>query len=52
MTGARCGELCALSWDRLDAVTGILHIRSSIAQDNGRTWEKDTTQPTSSAGYP
>lgn len=52
MTGARCGELCALSWDRLDAVTGILHIRSSIAQDNGRTWEKGTTQPTSSAGYP
>jgi integrase len=42
MTGARRGELCALSWARLDPKTGILHIRTSIAQDNGGTWEKDT----------
>jgi integrase len=42
MTGARRGELCALSWDRLDPKTGILHIHTSIAQDNGRSWEKDT----------
>jgi integrase len=42
MTGARRGELCALTWDRLDPKTGILQIRTSIAQDNGRTWEKDT----------
>lgn len=42
MTGARRGELCALAWDRLDFGTGILTIRTSIAQDNGETWEKDT----------
>jgi integrase len=42
MTGARRGELCALAWDRLDFETGILTIRTSIAQDAGRTWEKDT----------
>jgi hypothetical protein len=42
MTGGRRGELCALTWDRLDPKTGILQIRTSIAQDNGRTWEKDT----------
>jgi hypothetical protein len=32
----------ALSWNRLDPKTAILQIRTSIAQDNGRTWEKDT----------
>lgn len=42
MTGARCGELRALTWDRLDFAAGILWIRTSIAQDAGRTWEKDT----------
>jgi integrase len=42
MTGARRGKLCALTWDRLDFATGILWIRTSIAQDAGRTWEKDT----------
>ena len=42
VTGARRGELCALAWDRLDLTTGRLTIRSSIAQDNGQTWEKDT----------
>ncbi len=42
MTGARRGELCALTWDRLDFTTGVLQIRTSIAQDLGRTWEKDT----------
>jgi integrase len=42
MTGARRGELCALTWDRLDFASGILWIRTSIAQDTGRTWEKGT----------
>ena len=42
MTGARRGELCALTWDRVDFAAGILWIRTSIAQDAGRTWEKDT----------
>jgi integrase len=42
MTGARRGELCALTWDRLDFAAGVLTIRSSIAQSGGKTWEKDT----------
>lgn len=41
-TGARRGELCALTWDRLDVDTCVLTIRSSIAQEGKRTWEKDT----------
>jgi len=41
-TGARRGELCALRWDRIDFVTGVLDIRTSIAQVSIRTWEKDT----------
>jgi integrase len=41
-TGARRGELCALRWNRVDFVTGILDIRSSIAQTGSRVWEKDT----------
>jgi Site-specific recombinase XerD len=42
MTGARRGELCALAWDRLDFATGVLTIRSSIAQTGAKTWEKHT----------
>lgn len=44
VTGARRGELCALSWDcaTLKEGAGVLTIRSSIAQRGGRTWEKDT----------
>lgn len=34
-TGARRGELCALSWDLLDFDNAVLVIRSSIAQDGG-----------------
>lgn len=41
-TGARRGELCALRWDLLDLDKAVLVIRSSIAQDGNRTWEKDT----------
>lgn len=41
-TGARRGELCALRWDRIDFATGVIDIRTSIAQINTRTWEKDT----------
>ncbi len=42
MTGARRGELCALTWEALDLEKGVLSIRTSIAQAGGRTWEKDT----------
>jgi len=41
-TGARRGELCALRWDGVDLDRGTLSIRSSIAQEGNRTWEKDT----------
>jgi integrase len=40
--GARRGELCALRWDRIDFATGVIGIRTSVAQINTRTWEKDT----------
>jgi len=42
VTGARRGELCALGWDRLDLDRAVLTIRSSIAQRDTETWEKDT----------
>jgi integrase len=42
MTGARRGELSALRWDRLNFATGVLTVCTSIAQDGGQTWEKDT----------
>jgi len=41
-TGARRGELSALRWDRIDFATGVLDIRTAVAQINTRTWEKDT----------
>ncbi|MBW0092086.1 tyrosine-type recombinase/integrase [Pseudonocardia sp. KRD-184] len=41
-TGARRGELCAMRWNLLDLDRGVLTIRSSIAQQGTRTWEKDT----------
>lgn len=41
-TGARRGELCALRWDWLDLDNAVLWIRTAIAQDGPRTWEKDT----------
>ncbi|WAL64499.1 tyrosine-type recombinase/integrase [Amycolatopsis cynarae] len=41
-TGARRGELCALRWDWLDLDNATLRIRTNIAQDGPRTWEKDT----------
>jgi hypothetical protein len=31
-----------MRWDRIDFSTGVLNIRTSIAQINTRTWEKDT----------
>lgn len=42
MTGARRGELCALRWDRIDFTAGVLTIRTSIAQNGAKVWEKDT----------
>ena len=42
VTGARRGELCALRWDCVDFTTGVLQIRTSIAQQGATTWEKDT----------
>ncbi|MHC1561206.1 tyrosine-type recombinase/integrase [Actinomycetospora sp. C-140] len=41
-TGARRGELCALRWNRIDFSTGVVTIRSSIAEVGGRSWEKGT----------
>lgn len=41
-TGARRGELCALRWDRVDLNRAVITIRTSIAQHNTTTWEKDT----------
>ncbi|TWF76643.1 phage integrase family protein [Pseudonocardia hierapolitana] len=41
-TGARRGELCAMRRDRLDLDRAVLTIRTSIAQKNTLTWEKDT----------
>jgi integrase/DNA-binding transcriptional regulator YhcF (GntR family) len=41
-TGARRGELCALRWDLVDLDNALLTIRTSIAQDGAKTWEKDT----------
>ncbi|MEU5847290.1 tyrosine-type recombinase/integrase [Saccharopolyspora shandongensis] len=42
VTGMRRGEVCALKWDRIEFQTGVLTIRTSIAQRGKRTWEKDT----------
>lgn len=42
VTGARRGELCALTWGAFDTTSGVLSIRSSIARASGGTWEKDT----------
>lgn len=41
-TGARRGELCALRWESLDLDRAVVAIRTSIAQEGSRTWEKDT----------
>jgi integrase len=41
-TGARRGEICALRWDGVDFAGRTLTIKTSIAQDSARTWEKDT----------
>lgn len=41
-TGARRGELCALRWDGVEFDRTTLVIRSSIAQEGSRSWEKDT----------
>jgi len=42
VTGFRRGELCALRWHHVDLVGGVLAVERSIAQLDGRTWEKDT----------
>jgi integrase len=42
ITGARRGELCALRWSNLNLDTGLLEIRSALAQDNSTVWEKST----------
>ncbi|WP_231949739.1 tyrosine-type recombinase/integrase [Alloactinosynnema sp. L-07] len=39
---ARRGELCAAKWELLDLTAGVLEIKTSIAQDGPRTWEKPT----------
>jgi len=40
--GARRGELYALRWDLLDLENAVVSIRTSIAQLDAVTWEKDT----------
>ncbi|MGX7825730.1 tyrosine-type recombinase/integrase [Actinokineospora sp. 24-640] len=42
VTGARRGELCALTWECVEFDAETLHISKSIAQRGGRTWEKVT----------
>lgn len=42
VTGARRGELCALTWECVDLHDAVLTIRSSIAQRGAKTWAKDT----------
>ena len=42
VTGFRRGELCALRWNDLDVVGGVLSVERSIGQLAGQTWEKDT----------
>ncbi len=41
-TGARRGELCGLRWSNINLDTGTVTLRTSIAQDGSRRWEKDT----------
>ena len=41
-TGARRGELCGLRWRHVDLDSGTVTLRTSIAQDGSRRWEKDT----------
>jgi integrase/DNA-binding transcriptional regulator YhcF (GntR family) len=41
VTGMRRGELCALRWKHVDMSTGVLSVKRSIAQRDGRVWEKD-----------
>jgi len=36
----RRGELCAWRWDLLDLDQAVLVIRTSIAQEGAKTWEK------------
>jgi integrase/DNA-binding transcriptional regulator YhcF (GntR family) len=40
-TGVRRGEIAAIRLDRLDLEKGVLWLRTSIAQRNAETWEKD-----------
>ncbi|MGH3999880.1 MAG: site-specific integrase [Pseudonocardiaceae bacterium] len=42
VTGARRGELLALTWDDVDLIAGVLTIRRSLVQHNGKTIVKDT----------
>ncbi|MCG8917381.1 tyrosine-type recombinase/integrase [Actinokineospora sp. PR83] len=42
VTGARRGEICAMRWDLLDFDKSVITIRTSVAQKNSKTWEKDT----------
>jgi integrase len=49
VTGVRRGELCALRWRHLDFSTGVLVVKRSIAQRDGRTWRR-TLRLTSSVG--
>jgi integrase/DNA-binding transcriptional regulator YhcF (GntR family) len=41
-SGARRGELCALTFDDLELDNAVISIRNSIGQEGGNTWEKGT----------
>ena len=42
ITGARRGELCALTWEHVDLISGLLTIRRNLVRRNGETLVKDT----------
>lgn len=46
--GLRCGEMCALRWDDVDLVNGLLRVRASLSQTAGG--EVHESGPKSAAG--
>ncbi|ONI67060.1 site-specific integrase [Kribbella sp. ALI-6-A] len=42
VTGARRGELCGLRWSKVELDQGAIVIDTSVAQNSGKKWLKDT----------